>query len=72
MNQYVRKDLNPPGLRLSEPGGPSCMKCLCASAGMADTHSGAMMCRAGLQDVPVRQDFLCDLYVSADDREDHA
>jgi hypothetical protein len=66
MNQYVRKELNPPGLRLSRPGEPSCADCQHAVSGMADAHSGAMTCRAGHRDVPVRQDFLCNLYEPAD------
>ncbi len=72
MDQYVRKEMNPPGLRLSGPGQPSCEGCLCASAGMADAYSDAMVCRAELREIPVRQDFLCDLYVPADDEEDQA
>lgn len=65
MNQYVRKEQNPPGLRLASLDEPSCSECVHAVAGMADARSGAMTCRVGRHDVPVRQDFVCDLHESA-------
>lgn len=66
MDQYVRRELNPAGLRLATLGGPSCADCMYSVSGMADSYSGAMTCRVGRVDVPVRQDFVCQLHVPTD------